>query len=381
MDLSQITTPALILDRAALTRNLGAMAKRARHLGVDLRPHMKTAKSIHIAKLATQDHGGGITVSTLAEAAYFAAEGFHDITYAVGIVPGKIHDIAKLQNKYSCNINVITDYIDVISAVSDEASRLGATLSVLIEIDSGQHRAGLLPDDAMLLPLGEAIAGAPGLSLAGVLTHAGHAYHCHGAPALEAAAEEERQAVVEAAARLRDAGLPCPVVSLGSTPTATHARSLEGVTEMRPGVYMFGDLDQMGLGACGFDDIAISVLASVIGHAPARNALLVDAGALALSKDMLASEFLDDAGYGWVCDIAERRRIADLRITSLDQEHGFVGGGNPLPYDRLPVGGRVRILPSHACLTAAGFDKYHVIDSEAGDPCEIVDIWERTGGW
>ena len=381
MDLSQINTPALILDRAALARNLDRMSERARTLGVDLRPHLKTAKSARIATMATAGHGGGITVSTLAEAAYFAAEGFPDITYAIGIVPAKLKDIARLQDKYSCNINVITDNIDVVSGLSSEASRLGFVLPVIIEIDSGQHRAGLVPGDALLVPLGQAIEGAPGLSLAGVLTHAGHAYHRPGAAALEAAAEEERKAVVDAAARLRDAGLPCPVVSVGSTPTATHAKSLAGVTEMRPGVYMFGDLDQMGLGSCSFDDIAVSVLASVIGHAPARNVLLVDAGALALSKDTLAGEFLPDAGYGWICDVAERRRIADLRVTSLDQEHGFVGGDAPLPYEALPVGARVRILPSHACLTAAGFDKYHVVDSEADDPCDVIDVWERTGGW
>ena len=381
MDLTQIKTPALVLDRAALTRNLDRMSERARTLGVDLRPHLKTAKSARIATMATVGHGGGITVSTLAEAAYFAAKGFLDIIYAIGIVPEKLKYIARLKDDYSCNINVITDNIDVVSGLSGEASRLGFVLPVIIEIDSGQHRAGLVPGDALLVPLGQAIAAAPSLSLGGVLTHAGHAYHRPGAAALEEAAEEERKAVVDAAARLRGVGLPCPVVSVGSTPTATHANSLAGVTEMRPGVYMFGDLDQMGLGSCSFDDIAVSVLASVIGHAPARNVLLVDAGALALSKDTLAGEFLPDAGYGWVCDVAERRRIADLRVTSLDQEHGFVGGDAPLPYEVLQVGARVRILPSHACLTAAGFDKYHVVDSEADDPCDVIDVWERTGGW
>jgi len=378
--LADLRTPALVLDLSVLRRNCSVMTERMRGHGVALRPHMKTAKSPRVAEIATQGNFGGIAVSTVAEAIQFAMHGYRDITYAVGIVPTKLDGLVAAQEK-GARISLVTDNFEMARGVSERARALGRRFPILIEIDSGQHRAGLAPDSPILVDLAGAIHNSPALELAGVLTHAGHAYHCRGREALEAAAEGERAAVVAAAERLRAAGLPCPTVSAGSTPTAVHAQDLAGVTEMRPGVYMFCDLDQYGIGACGLEDIAVTVLASVIGHAPERNTLLVDAGALALSKDTLAGEFLPDAGYGWVCDPDSGRRIGDLRVNSVDQEHGRVAGEAPVPYERVPLGGRVRILPSHACMTAAAYSHYHVVDSASAKPDLIIDTWPRIGGW
>ena len=194
---------------------------------------------------------------------------------------------------------------------------------------------------------------------------------------VEVVAEQERLAVVTAAEQLRAAGIPCPIVSGGSTPTALHSRDFTGITEMRPGVYVFNDLDQEYIGACAAGDIALSVLASVIGHYPHRNQLLVDAGALALSKDISAQEFQPKVGYGTIADPP----AAGMAVIECSQEHGFVAADDPLPYGNLPIGARVRILPNHACITAAAYDRYYVVDSDLDGGTSVVDVYDRINGW
>jgi D-serine deaminase-like pyridoxal phosphate-dependent protein len=282
--LDDLPTPALILDRAILRRNLKRMSERLRSAGVVLRPHLKTAKSVEIGRMAVEGHDGRITVSTLAEARYFADGGFKDILYGVGVVPAKLPAVTELRRR-GVNLRVVTDNLAVARAIAD-AARDGDTFSVFIEIDSGGGRAGLpWPELPGLLDIARVLHQAPGVELAGVMTHAGHSYHESTADGIAAVAEQERQAIVGAAEKLRANGIPCPIVSAGSTPTAVHSRNFAGITEMRPGVYVFNDLDQEFIGTCGADDLALSVLASVIGHYPHRNEVLVDAGALALSKD------------------------------------------------------------------------------------------------
>jgi D-serine deaminase-like pyridoxal phosphate-dependent protein len=190
-------------------------------------------------------------------------------------------------------------------------------------------------------------------------------------------AEEERRAVTTAAERLRAAGLSCDVVSVGSTPTAAHATRWDGVTEVRAGVYMFQDLFQAEIQSCGRDDIALTVLASVIGRRPGENAILLDAGSLALSKDRSTEGTGHDAGFGLVWGLDGSPMYGECRITRTYQEHGIAVGASPLPFDELKVGARVRIAPNHACLTAAAYDRYHVVDGAE----VIVDVWDRINGW
>lgn len=376
MRLADLTTPALILDRTALAGNCAAMAARAAKLGVRLRPHMKTAKSAEAAKIATAGQFGGITVSTLAEAEYFAAHGFRDITYAVGIVPGKLDEIARLQQG-GVRMTLVTDNVAAVSAAAKRAAELDATFALLIEIETGGGRAGVLPESPELLEVGRAIASAKGLTLAGVLTHAGHSYKCKGEAAIAAVAEEERAGVVRAAERLRAAGLPCPVVSVGATPTAMFARSLAGVTEMRPGVYTLMDLYQLAIGVCRRENIAASVLATVIGHNPRTGRILVDAGALALSQDRGAASLMEHTGFGWVCS-ETGERLDGLYVAETNQEHGMIAAASgPPPFTRLPVGARVRILPNHACMMAAPYARYNVVDG--GDA--VVAQWDKASGW
>ena len=374
--LDDLPTPALILDRAVLRRNLKRMSDRLRHAGVVLRPHLKTAKSVQIGRMAVEGHDGRITVSTLAEARYFAAGGFKDILYGVGIVPAKLPAITEIRRQ-GVNLRVVTDNLLVARAIAD-AARDGDTFSVFIEIDSGGGRAGLpFPELPGLVEIALVLHAAPNVDLAGVMTHAGHSYHQNTPDGIAAVAEQERRAIVGAAEKLRAAGIPCPIVSGGSTPTATWSKDFTGITEMRPGVYVFNDLDQALIGSCKPDDLALSVLASVIGHYPHRNQMLVDAGALALSKDVSAQEFQPNVGYGTIADAPSK----DMAVIECSQEHGFVSSADPMPYGNMPIGTRVRILPNHACITAAAYDKYYVIDSDLDGGKSIVDVYDRINGW
>lgn len=374
--IDDLPTPSLILDRAILHRNLKRMSDRLRIAGVILRPHLKTAKSIQVGRMAVEGHDGRITVSTLAEARYFAGGGFKDILYGVGIVPAKLSAITELRRQ-GINLRVVTDNLAVATAIA-AAAKDGDTFSVFIEIDSGAGRAGLpFPELPGLLDIARVLHAAPGIDLAGVMTHAGHSYHQSTPAGIAAVAEQERRAIVGAAEALRAAGIPCPIVSGGSTPTAMHSRDFTGITEMRPGVYVFNDLDQEFIGSCGAGDLALSVLASVIGHYPHRNQLLIDAGALALSKDISAQEFQPKVGFGTLAGVP----ASGMAVVECSQEHGFVGADGPLPYAKLPVGSRVRVLPNHACITAAAYDRYYVVDSDLDGGRSVVDVYDRINGW
>lgn len=374
--LDDLPTPALILDRAVLRRNLKRMSERLAAAGVMLRPHVKTAKSLQIGRMAVEGHDGRITVSTLAEARYFASGGFKDILYGVGIVPAKLTAVTELRRQ-GVNLRVVTDNSNVARAIALAATQ-GDSFSVFIEIDSGGGRAGLpAPECPGLIEIGRILHNAPSVELAGVMTHAGHSYHENTPDGIAKVAEQERLAVVGAAEKLRAAGIPCPIVSAGSTPTATWSRDFTGLTEMRPGVYVFNDLDQALIGSCKPEDLALSVLASVIGHYPHRNQMLVDAGALALSKDISAQEFQPKVGYGTIADAPTK----DMAVMECSQEHGFVASSEPLPYGNMPIGTRVRILPNHACITAAAYDRYYVVDSEFDGGKSVVDVYDRINGW
>ncbi|MBP7063969.1 alanine racemase [Ferrovibrio sp.] len=391
MTLDDLPTPSLILDLARLERNLIRMRERASALGVRLRPHLKTAKSARIAALAHGGEAGPVTVSTLAEAAYFAAAGFTDILYAVGIVPAKLAQAAAIMRQGGdssaggIDLKLITDDVATAQAIAAKGQELGVTFRVLIKIDTGLGRAGIAPDAESLLPLAAAL-NQPGAVLAGVLTHAGHSYHAHGAAEIIAIAEAERAGVVRAAERLRQAGHACGIVSVGSTPTALFAEKLPGITEMRPGNYVFFDLFQAGLGTCAMDDIAVSVLASVTGRHRGRNHLLIDAGGLALSKDIGANEHRPHTGYGLVCLPGGALPLPGLAVVDVHQEHGLIGPAGPaetaaaLPFERFPVGSRLRVLPNHSCMTAAMYDRYYVVSGQPGDG-RVIAEWDRINGW
>jgi D-serine deaminase-like pyridoxal phosphate-dependent protein len=368
MTLDDLPTPCLVLDLGILKRNLAHMAAAvARHPGLTLRPHMKTAKSIAVADLAAPGKGP-ITVSTVAEARYFAGGGFRDQIYAVGITPAKLDAIAAL-NAQGCDVKVITDDAEVASAIAAHPGPLRA----LIEVDCGEGRGGVTPDGNLLTEIG----GRLGARCAGVMTHAGHSYAERSQAGMESVAEAEHRGAVTAADRLRAMGARVDVVSLGSSPTALYGRDMSGVTDVRAGVYMFGDLFQGQIGTHGMGDIAVTVLAAVTGRKPDRNAVLVDAGAIALSKDRSTEKAPRDYGFGLMLDADGRPSFGEAIVVRTHQEHGEVRGDAPLPFERLPVGALVRIAPNHTCLTVAAHDRYHVVDGGR----EVIAVWDRVNGW
>jgi D-serine deaminase-like pyridoxal phosphate-dependent protein len=368
MTLDDLPTPCLVLDRQILIRNLESMARTVARQGVALRPHMKTAKSIDVARLALAlPPTSGITVSTLAEAEYFAGQGISDIIYAVGIAPQKLAQVVKL-NAAGADIGVITD--DPVMASTIAA--LPAPPRTLIEVDTGEARGGVAPDSAVLLE----IAARLGPALCGVLTHAGHSYGGRSVEEIATIAEAERAGIVGAANRLRAAGHPCPIVSCGSSPTAVHARRLDGVTEVRAGVYMFGDLFQAEIGTHPLERIAATVLTTVIGLRPAEGRVLVDAGGIALSKDRSTATTAHDWGYGMMLDRLGHRTLGSSQVIAAYQEHGVVALW-PGTGEGLRIGSRLRIAPNHTCMTAAAHDRYFVVDGTE----EVVAVWPRVNGW
>lgn len=373
IDLADLPTPSLLLDHDRFVANHARLAAHLRRLGVPLRPHVKTAKSLPAIRHALREQPGGVTVSTLREAAACLDGGITDILYAVGIAPQKLADVAALQAR-GANISVVLDSMDAARAVREHRARSGRGIPTLIEVDSDGHRAGVAPESPELL----AIADVLGEDLRGVMTHAGESYHCVTAEAKRSMAAQERDAVVSAAMRLRVAGHASPVVSVGSTPTAHFADDLAGVTEVRAGVYMFHDLVMAGLGVCEVDDIALSVLVTVIGHQAAKGWLITDGGWMALSRDRGTSAQPVDQGYGVVCD-TDGRPIPDLVMAGANQEHGILARRDGAAWDHTayPVGTRLRILPNHACATAAQFAGYFLL----AEGQLTGEYWSRFNGF
>ncbi len=369
---ADLDTPALILDAATVERNGLRMRERVHGHGVVLRPHVKTAKSVEVARIALGAPSGAITVSTLREAEYFFDHGFRDMLYAVSMVPAKVPRVAALVRR-GARMSTIVDSVEAAERLVVASARAGVRIPAMIEIDCDGHRGGVPPGDPRLLAVGAAL----GESLLGVMTHAGDSYNCDGTDEIREAAARERDAVVSSAAALRAQGHACPVVSVGSTPTATFADSFAGVTEVRTGVYVFNDLVMAGLGVCAIGDIGISVLATVIGHQRERERILVDTGWMALSRDRGTARQKVDQGYGLVCD-ARGDPVDDLIVSEANQEHGIVSrrDGGSIDFARYPIGTWLRILPNHACATAAQHGEYHVVRDG-----RVAETWDRFGGW
>ncbi|WP_338751761.1 alanine racemase [Janibacter alittae] len=369
-------TPFALVDRAKVERNVARLRDHLGGLGVALRPHVKTTKALEPTSMAFGGGTGPITVSTLAEAEFFAGAGYTDILYAVGIAPGKLDRVARLRQR-GVDLTILLDTVTQAEAVVAFATEHDVPLPALIEIDSDGHRGGVRADDPQLLEIAGVLAEG-GVEVRGVMTHAGESYFAYTPEALRAAAEGERRAIVDAATRLRDGGHPAPVVSVGSTPTAHAATDLSGVTEVRAGNYVFFDLVMAGIGVCTVEDIALSVAATVIGRGPDES-LLTDAGWTATSSDRGTSVQPVDQHLG-IVTTDEGVVIEDLVMVGASQEHGVLavrpGAGRGLP--DLAVGTRVRILPIHACATAAQHDHYEVMLGE-GEP--VTERWERAHGW
>jgi len=374
--LADLDTPAALVDLARMRRNVARMQERMNALGVAFRPHVKTSKCLPVVQAQLDAGARGITVSTLKEAEQFFAAGIANILYAVCMAPGKLPQALALRRR-GCDLKLITDSVAGAEAIARFGREHGEAFEVWIEIDVDGHRSGVPPESATLLDVGRALHQG-GLRLGGVMAHAGASYELDSEEELRQMADRERSRTVRAAERLRESGLPCPAVSVGSTPTALSAASLAGVTEVRAGVYVFFDLVMLNVGVCTIDDVALSVLTTVIGHQAEKGWAIVDAGWMAMSRDRGTGSQRRDFGYGQVCGEGGEP-IDGYTLVGANQEHGIVGRAGAIDTDiaaRFPVGTRLRILPNHACATAAQHPAYQVVG-----PGGEIESWPRFYGW
>ena len=374
-NLEELNTPCLILDKTLLEKNCSLARKKCAELKTILRPHVKTPKSIEVAKIALDNQVGPITVSTLQEAEYFANSGFKDILYAVCIIPKKLARLDFLQKKHDCVIRIIIDSILVAKAIVDYSNSHSTRFETLIEIDCGEGRSGLYVEDKKIVEISKIFSECNKTNLMGVLTHAGHSYSTDNKIEILSIANKEREDALAAVKYFSTLNHNNPIISIGSTPTMLFASHLNNISEVRAGIYMFWDLAQASRGICKMEDIAVTVLASVIGHNHQKKKIIIDAGALALSKDISANRFMPEVGYGLVCDPNSGEYLG-LNISEIHQEHGAIDISNSDWFDNLPIGSLVRVLPNHSCLTCAGHSSYNILENNM-----IIDNWRRTNGW
>jgi D-serine deaminase-like pyridoxal phosphate-dependent protein len=336
---TELDTPALIVDLDRLESNIDAMAAHARREGVDLRPHVKTHKSVAIARRQLAAGAVGLTVAKLDEVEALIDGGIDApilLAYQVVAAP-KLERAIGLASRAPLTLAV--DSADGARRLASAASSAGLTIDVWVEIDSGLARCGVVPADAPTLA--RAIGDLPGLRLTGMFTHAGQSYGATSAAEVEAIADAEARAVVDAAHATRAMGIEVRSISAGSTPTARYLSSASGLTDIRPGTYVFYDALQVALGSAALEQCALSIATTVISR-PAPDRVVVDGGSktFGLDKGAHSSTLLDD--YGTLLD-------AEGTLNRLSEEHGTLD----VPTDsRLAIGDRLRFIPNHVCSAA-----------------------------
>ncbi len=368
MNIDGLITPALLVDKDKLVRNVASMADKARKSRVALRPHIKTHKCIEIANLQTEYGAQGITVSTSGEAEAFINAGFSDLTLAFPLVPYKIRHALQLAQRAS--LNVLVDHPSIITALEAECIAANQTMTVLLKVNSGYPRCGIDPAQRGSITLAQQINDASHLTFGGILTHAGHAYYSKSRAELSSIAEEEQNIMLQFTQRLQTEGLDPITVSIGATPTTTITeRFQEGITEIRPGNYVFFDNTQVMLGVCELSDCALSVLASVVSVQ--SDYLVIDAGASTLSKDVGASHIDPNQGYGVVLTSIHDETPTQAKIVSLSHVHGKIQFDNRSSHSSFTPGDLIRIIPNHSCLTTNLFDHYYIIDGN-----RVTGTWQ-----
>lgn len=371
-DFSQIVTPACIIDRVKLSQNTDRLQQVCDRQNIQLRAHVKTLKSVEAAAIYAP-LPSPITVSTLAEARYFAQAGYKDILYAVGLTPNKYDAVNDLMER---GVDTIVTVDSIVAAESLEmhARYFIAPVNVLIEIDVDDHRAGVAPNAPCLVDIATKLHSHDNIAFRGVMTHAGASYSCFTEEDRANMARQECTGVVQAVDALVRHGIPCEIVSVGSTPTALAHCNHTGATEIRAGVYATFDLVMADLGVCEQRDIALSVLTTVVGHQEDKNWVIVDAGWMALSRDRGNNLH----GYGLVAD-SEGNVLEGWYVSQTNQEHGIIShkDGKPISDAFFAYGSQLRILPNHACATAGQFRKYLVTENNR----EVSEVWRSADGW
>ena len=352
-------TPALVVDRAALEHNIADMARRIRDMGVDLRPHWKTSKMVEVARLQDQAGCVGFTCAPPAEVECLLDHGFTNLTWAHQPVgPSKVA-FAVAANRRG-RVRVALDSVQAAAPLSKAAAGAGVAVPYQIEVDTGLGRAGVAPHQ--VFELAERLAGLAGLEFEGIITHAGHlSGYGSDRSGLEAEGRTVGRTMAGIARELREAGFQVQVVSVGSTPGSTSAPTVSGITEARPGTYVFNDATQVTLGSTDLAGCALTVAARVVST-PRPGEAIIDAGSKSMSSDGPTSR----VGFGRV--LTENGRYADLDFFKANEEHGFLRGP---AVSALQVGDMMRIVPNHACTTTNMWSQAVVV-GEDGD----VEEWK-----
>ncbi|GCL71927.1 hypothetical protein PN4B1_18320 [Paenibacillus naphthalenovorans] len=336
LGIESIDTPALVVDLDIMERNMKRMALRAEEAGVRLRPHVKTHKSPWIALKQLQYGAFGITVAKIGEAEVMRKHGITDILIAYPIVgEQKLRRLEKLAAH--AEVTVALDSVEAARGISEVGRRLGKTMSLYIDVDTGLQRCGRQPGEETL-QLARDIAKLPFVRITGLMTHAGHSYKADSQEEririsrLEGALLAETKRLIE-----EKLGLDIPEISVGSTPTSFHCKEVEGITEIRPGTYVFNDATMVSLGLAGIVDCALTIHTTVVSR-PSEDRAVIDAGSKTLSSDKGAYT----EGYGCI------RSAPQVRIDRLSEEHGVMLTAHDFP---VSIGGRLEIIPNHVCPT------------------------------
>jgi D-serine deaminase-like pyridoxal phosphate-dependent protein len=361
----------VLVDRARVERNLDRMQSAARAHRVRLRPHAKTHKSVELAKRQIAGGSAGICCAKLGEAEIFAGAGVEDIRLPYPLHPINAERVVDLLDR--TRLSFIIDHWDVARGWSDVMQRDGREVEVLVKVDVGTHRCGIDPARPDAAELVARVAALPGLRFRGLLSHAGHGYAARSEAELRAVAEAEAETMGSLSERVRALGVDVEEVSVGATPTARFVADQPGITELRPGNYIYFDRTQVGLGSAAWDDCALTVLARVVSK-PAADRIILDSGSKTLTND-LARGFAPLPGYGAVLQSIGGVQAPDetLLIERLSEEHAAVrvSGG----VHRLEPGDLVRVVPNHSCVVSNLVDAAWLVDG--ADVVERLEISAR----
>lgn len=367
MILDSLRTPAVLIDKVRALRNLDRMQAAADAHGIRLRPHSKTHKSPMVARWQLERGSIGICCAKLGEAEVFADAGVSDIRLPYPLSPANADRVISLLDR--TRLSFVVDHPVVARQWSEALAHAGKTVDVLVKVDVGFHRCGIDPSAEHAIDLIRDVSRRPGLTLRGLLSHAGHAYHAHSEEELREMAESEAATMRYLVDRCRQAGLTIDEVSAGATPPARFSIQQNGFTEFRPGNYVYFDRTQVALGAATLDDCALTVVATVVSK-PAPDRVIFDAGSKTLTNDG-ARGFTPAPGYGLVMRDG-MTPDTNLLIERLSEEHATVRAVNGAT--DLEPGDRVRILPNHSCVVSNLVDEAWLVD---GDRVSALPIEAR----
>ena len=365
--LSELETPSVVIDQGKLRQNIRRIRDIAAAHGLNVRPHAKTHKCLNIARMQLDEGAVGLTCSKTDEGIELLKGGVSSITVAYPLIAGgKVERLPLAARETRGKVHFTVDSMLGVKTIAAVSESFGVQTSVFLKIDVGLHRCGVEKDDPQMVFLAKAIDEQPSLRFAGLLSHAGHAYGVATADEAKRIAEQERETMLAARDTLLSQGHEVPEISVGATPTVLACADFEGITEIRPGNYVFMDRTPLRFGLIEAHEISLFVVATVVSRNDQY--LIVDAGSKVLSSDGGGHGFSGMGGFGLAHPHGEETDLEEMLIVEkLSEEHGWVGQKGR----DIPLGTRVKILPNHSCVVGNLTDQYTLCDCKG----EVIDIW------